>query len=65
MDVKSQCDTQYLPQHAGIGRGGGVPKMLDLQLHPDHHEQQGEDYGDRQADVQVQQDRGHKGHQPD
>lgn len=37
----------------------------DSQLRAEDHEEQGEDDGDRQAYVQVQQDGGHKGHQPD
>ena len=39
--------------------------MADSHLCPDHHEQQGEDDRNHQAKVQVQQDGGREGHQPD
>ena len=37
----------------------------DLHLGADHHEHQGEYYCHCQAEVQIQQDGGHKGHHPD
>lgn len=46
-----------------LERGGN--QRGDSQLCADHHEQQGENYRNCQAKVQVQQDGGHKGHQPD
>lgn len=58
--MESQCKTYSLTKLEL-----GVPKMADSQLHSDHHEQQGEYYGNCQANVQVQQNGGHKGHQPD
>lgn len=43
----------------------GGTQRGDSQLRTEHHKQQGEDNGNGQAKVQVQQDGGHKGHQPD
>lgn len=55
----SQCGPHPLTEwDEGTRRG-------DSQLRADHHKQEREDHCNCQANVQVQQDGGHEGHQPD
>lgn len=55
---KAEGTSSLTSWNGGLERGHS-------QLRADHHEQQGEGHCHRQAQVQVQQNGGHKGHQPD